>query len=313
MRAESLFKEIQVSFAQNGSGKGSQKNAEDLADLFELETNRLKNQYETVQKGEQQARDEKVDEALQKLKELAQRQQQLNERNSMRNLQGMTPSSSGGSGGAQSQQQLMEQAEQLRRQLERLSRERNSPQMNEAGSQLQRAIDEMKKALNSSQRQNGAEVGAQGMRALQQLQDAARQLARGQDAGLRKGLDQAVDESKKLVEEQSRIQEGVEKLTKDKPQSGASEKANDQFRDNLVSRKNILADRVRNLGNQIQDLSQQARKTQKEASGKLAEAADSIQDGRLPERITSGNALIQNGYYEGLSRARIISEMAWKR
>jgi len=40
MRAESLFKEIQVSFAQSGSGsgKGSQINAEDLADLFELET-----------------------------------------------------------------------------------------------------------------------------------------------------------------------------------------------------------------------------------------------------------------------------------
>ena len=59
-----------------------------------------------------------------------------------------------------------------------------------------------------------------------------------------------------------------------------------------------LADRLRNLGNQIQDLSRQARKTQKEASNKLAEAAGAIQEDRLPERILSGNALIQNGYYE---------------
>ena len=299
-RAESLFREIQVSFAQNGSGRGSQKNAEDLADLFELETNKLKNQYETVQKGEQEARDQKLDEALQRLKELAQRQQQLNERNSMRNLQGMTAPSSGGGGGAQSQQQLMEQAEQLRRQLERLSRERSSPQISDAGGRLQKAIEEMKKALDNSRRQSSAEASAQGMRALQQLQDAAQQLARGQEAGLRKGLDQAVDESRKLVEEQNRIQEGIERLTNEKPQSGASGKADNQFRDDLVSRKNALADRVRNLGNQIQDMSRQARKTQKETSNKLAEAAGSIQDSGLPERIMSGSAMIQNGYYETL-------------
>ena len=62
MRAESLFREIQVSFAKqsSGSGSGSQANAEDLADLFELELNKLKNQYESVQRGEQQARDQKT-------------------------------------------------------------------------------------------------------------------------------------------------------------------------------------------------------------------------------------------------------------
>jgi DNA polymerase I-like protein with 3'-5' exonuclease and polymerase domains len=56
MRAESLFREIQVSFGAQSSGGGELKaNAEDLADLFELELNKLKNQYETVQRGEQQA------------------------------------------------------------------------------------------------------------------------------------------------------------------------------------------------------------------------------------------------------------------
>src|SRR5512140_2653975 len=63
MRAESGFREIQISFSQNGGG-GSRANAEDLADLFELELNKLKNQYETVQRGEQQARDQKLDEAM---------------------------------------------------------------------------------------------------------------------------------------------------------------------------------------------------------------------------------------------------------
>ena len=52
MRAESLFREIQISFGAQ-SGQGSQANAEDLADLFELELNKLKNQYETIQRGEE--------------------------------------------------------------------------------------------------------------------------------------------------------------------------------------------------------------------------------------------------------------------
>jgi hypothetical protein len=295
MRAESLFREIQVSFAaQGGAGSGSQANAEDLADLFELELNKLKNQYETVQRGEKQSRDQKVDEALQRLKELAKRQQQLNERNRMLAQRGGSPSSSGG---GQGQQQLLEQAEQLRRQLQRLSRERSSPELSEAGRQIERAVEEMKKALKGSQRGNDAEASAQGMRALQQLNDATRRLARNQESGLSRGLDQTVDESRKLVEEQARIQEGLDRLAKEEPRSASADEI-DRQGEELVSRKTVLADRLRNLQDRIQDLSGQARKTRKETSGKLADAAGGIRERRLPERIEGGNAMIRNGYYE---------------
>ncbi len=295
MRAESLFREIQVSFAAQGGGSGAQTNAEDLADLFELELNKLKNQYETVQRGEEQARDQKVDEAMEKLKELARRQQQLNERNRMLGQQGKSASSGGE---PQNQQELIQQAEQMQRQLQRLSRERSSPQINEAGSQIQKAIDEMKRALGNSQNQNSAESTAQGIRALQQLEDAARKLSQGQRAGFAQRLDGAVEESKSLVEEQKRIQEGLERLSKDKPPAGLSESGR-QLREDMVSRKTSLADRLRSLNNQIQDLSRQTRKSQKETSDRLGEAARGIQDSRLPDRIMSGNPMIQNGYYDG--------------
>ena len=296
MRAESIFREIQVSFsAQSAGGSGAPADAEDLADLFELELNKLNNQYETVQRGEQQARDQKVDEALQKLKELAQRQQQLNERNRMLG-QGRTSPSSGGGGGGQNQQQLMEEAEKLQRQLQRLSRERSSPQLNEAGNQIEKAIQEMKKALDS-RKGNASESAAQGMRALQQLDEAARKLAHSQQSGLSERLDKAVHESKSLVDEQNRIQEGLERLANDREQSGSSG-VPDRVREDLISRKTALADRIRGLGGEISDLSRQARKTQRETSSKLADAASTIQEKRLPERIMGGNAMIQNGYYE---------------
>src|SRR5260370_41003991 len=63
-----------------GGGGGARQSAEDLADLFELELDQNKNQYETLQRGEMNKGSQAVDEALQKLKELAERQQKLMQR-----------------------------------------------------------------------------------------------------------------------------------------------------------------------------------------------------------------------------------------
>jgi len=298
LRAESLFREIQVSFGmQSGSGGGSQADAEDLADLFELELNKLKNQYETIQSGEQQARDQQVDEALQRLKELAQRQQQLNARNRMLAQQGQNPSASSRGGSNQGQRQLMEQAEQLRRQLQRLSRERSSPQLNEAGSRLQAAIEEMKRALREEQGGKDSAGLAQGARALQQLNEAARNLSRGRETGVRQGLAQAVQESRDLVAEQNRIQSELEKRMRDETSEKASEKSSPDL-ERIVARKQALADRLRSLESRIQDLSRQTRKEQKTTSRKLNEAAATIQDKRLRERILGGIAMLEEGAYE---------------
>jgi hypothetical protein len=326
-RAESLFNEIQVSFENRsgrGGGSGSGARAEDLADLFDLEMNKLKNQYETVQRGEQQARDQQVDELMERLRELAQRQQQLNERNrlmgrppgssaassagssqsqQLRNqLNGAqgTSASSGGSS-AQSQQQLLSEAEQLQRQLQRLSRERSSPQLNQASNRLQQAIQQMRQALQNQQR-NGQEASAQGTRALQQLQDAQRALAQGQQTDLAQGLEQAVQESRGALNEENRIRSGIERLAQGRQGADASAQEAQQQRQDLTERKTALADRVQNLQNRIEDLAQQARKTQPEANSKLNQAAGTIRDRRLPERIRSGNPLQAGENYDSTMR-----------
>ncbi len=295
MRAESLFRDIQVSFSQGSGGSGgSQANAEDLADLFELELNKLKNQYETVQRGEQQARDQKIDEAMQRLKELAQRQQQLNERNRM--MAGKGGGSPSSSGGGQSQQQLMDETEQLQRQLQRLSRERSSPELNGVSSQLQRAIEEMKKALDRNRGAKGQDATAQGLRAVEQLDEARRALARGQNQGLAQGMDRALEESRRLLEEQKKVQEGIDRLSQDRQAAGSQE--GQRRRDDIIERKNVMAGRLKGLGAQLEELSRQSRKDQKEASARLGDAAGIIRDKRLAERIQSNNQLLQGGYYD---------------
>ena len=73
--------QVQMQRQQGGGGGGGGGSmAEDLADLFELELDKMANQYETRQQASQQQQDQKVDELLEKLKELARRQEQEAER-----------------------------------------------------------------------------------------------------------------------------------------------------------------------------------------------------------------------------------------
>ncbi len=294
MRAESTFREIQISFANQAGGGGSQSSAEDLADLFELELNKLKNQYETIQRGEQRARDQQLDEATQRLKELARRQQQLNERNLQ--LGQRAAGAPGQSGGSQGQQQLLDEAVRLQRQLQRLSRERSSPELDRVSSQLRQAIEQMRRALDRSNRGQGSEASAEGQRAAQRLEEAQRTLARAQDAGLSSGIDKSLEEARRLLNEQNKIAGSIDELSQRGQQSDAAE--NQSRLEGISERKSALADGLRGLAGELEDLSRQARGSQRESSARLSDAAGVIRDRRLPERVLSTKPLLQNGLYD---------------
>src|SRR5688572_14034371 len=177
-RAEAVFREIQVSMGGGGGGGGGeQQNAEDLADLFELERDKMRNQYEAVERGRQQQQqqaDNQVDEALERLKQLASRQQQENERLRRKadSLRAQQSNTQGGGGGGQ--RQLAEQAEETARQLERLSREQSNPQLAESARRLQEAADAMRRSAST----DGGRALADANDALERLKDARRLLDR---------------------------------------------------------------------------------------------------------------------------------------
>jgi uncharacterized coiled-coil protein SlyX len=82
-RADALYRDVQVQQGEQqggGGGGGGGQQAEDLADLFELENDRQRNQYEAVQQQASAGQSQQVDETLERLKQLAARQQQENER-----------------------------------------------------------------------------------------------------------------------------------------------------------------------------------------------------------------------------------------
>jgi hypothetical protein len=165
-RAEAMYGETEVSQQQGGGGGGgggeNQANAEDLADLFELELDRMRNQYEEVQRGRREQADQELDEVMQRLRELARRQQQQNERMRAQQQNMQNQSGGGGGGGAEGQRRLADEAEELARQLERLSREDDRPDLEQTARDLREAADAMRQAAANA-RSNGVAQGSEAL------------------------------------------------------------------------------------------------------------------------------------------------------
>ncbi|MBI3950492.1 MAG: hypothetical protein HY314_08570 [Acidobacteria bacterium] len=301
MRADAIFREIQVAFGSNGQGEGDNARAEDLANLFELELDKMKNQYETLQRDRGQQQNRQVDETLRKLQELARRQQKEAEEQLRRAMQGAPRNQSGG-GGSQ-QQQLMEEAQQLARQLERLSRERRDERLAETSRQLKRALEEMQRAQWSG---SSAEAAARSQRAAEQLEAAKRRLQSNQQARGQEGIRRLRERATQATERQREIAEEVEELAR-AGQSG-NRPSSEAIKRRVEQRKDVLAGEVEGLRQDIEAAARGAGQDQS-AANKLKDAANTIQRNRLPDKIRQGNRLLENEWYDqARQREREIQE-----
>jgi hypothetical protein len=111
LRAEATFRQIQVAFGAQGGGGGGGGAARDLAQLFELELDTEKNQYETRKSSAPTAeqRSQEIADALKKLDELAKREEDLaqQQRNGVQTAEQKWQ-----------QEMLQREAEQLQQQME---------------------------------------------------------------------------------------------------------------------------------------------------------------------------------------------------
>ena len=279
-KAEERY-EVEVSQGQQGGGGGGGggARADDLADLFELELDKLKNQYETVQRGERQQAGDQLEETLEALKDLARRQQQQADRQRRAAAQ-----QGGASGGAsdRSQRELADETEAAARRLERLGRENNDQQMVDASRRLQDAADDMRRAASAS----GSSATANAASALDRLEDAQRRLEQDRADRLRTDVEEAQQRAEDIVRDQRSIEEDMNRLGADGTGPGSP-----AGRD-LFERKEALNEEVADLEREIDRLSGDARADQREASDRLRAAGDTIENGKLKERIRYSRGLI---------------------
>jgi hypothetical protein len=175
LRAEAVFTDISVSMqANNRGGGGGGRAGRDLTDMFELEMDLEKNQYETGSQATPEPPQQQLDEIGNELEELARRQEQL--ANRMQRERTPTPAE------RWQQDLLRREVEELRDRLEQMQQAANAQQEQQGQSSGQ---------SGQGQSQSGEQPDA-GSNALQDSQARANEEQRRQSEQLQRRLDSAV-------------------------------------------------------------------------------------------------------------------------
>ena len=280
-RAEAVFREIQVSMGGGGGGGGGggKTDAQDLADIFELQKDRLRNQYETVQRGQQQSQQQQqannqVDETLEKLRQLAARQQQENDR-ARAKADSLSRMGASGAQGGQGQRDLAQQTEAQARQLERLAREQQNQSLADAARRLQDAADAMRRAAANGQK------GGDASQALNNLQEARRLLDQEKSGRASRDVADAVRAAQQLADQEKSVQSDVQKLG----QSAGNASAQQQLQQSIAQQKGAMADGVKDLKSKLDRMALDSKRDQREVSRALESAADTLRGRKVEEKL----------------------------
>jgi hypothetical protein len=277
-RAEAAYREIQVSRNNQAGGGGQQSpasSAEDLADLFELENDRRQNQYETVQRGQEEQQRQELDEVMERLKQLASRQQQENER-MLREAERMRQPG-GASGGSSSQRRLAQEVDSLARRLERLQREQSTPELQQSLRRLQEAADAMRRSAAQP-----SQSGGQGTRALDRIEEARRLLEQGNASQIRQNLEQSAERARRLAQQQREVAQ----------QAAALKPGDAPARRRLEQAKDRMAGEVQQLENDLERAARDARNDQREAARQVQQAVNDLREHRVREKIEYSKGLL---------------------
>ena len=290
-RADAVFREVQVGFGQGGGGGGGgapPPEAEDLAHLFELEMDRLRNQYETVEQQRRSSADREVDEVMERLAELARRQEQENERR-RRGL------SAPGGGAGSAQQRIADETEEEARRLERLARERSLPDLSQVARRLRNAAQQM--------RSGGGEGLEQGLSAENELRSARRELDGERRGRLGRDLAEAAEEVRRLRSAQEGIRSSVAELSEGRSEAGIAE---------LHERKQELAGRVETLERGLDAVGRAWSRDEPEAAEAARGAAEEIRRRKIKEKIqySRGVATQRSPEYADRFEAMIGEDLA---
>jgi len=332
LRAEATFRQIQVAFGAGGGGGGGGGAARDLAQLFELELDTQKNQYEAPQRASTSAeqRAKEIDEALKKLDELARREENLaqQQRNGAQTVEQKWQ-----------QEMLQREVEQLQQQMQQQLGQSGQGQQGQSGGQS-----------GSASSKSGGQSGQQSSQGSQANQQSAGQAADGRQQAAQQALDrlrQANEDLRRALSQNAsaadarraadRLRQATDLLGGLEQQDAAGQLGSmAKSADQLAARQKQQADRVRGMmtqqqadhaagrpqhypsGQEIQEmvddrqrvsddlsrLTQQMRtaarelaSTQPSASSKLRGALDGMNENELGSRLQRSSDWLRSGNF----------------
>ncbi len=280
-RAESIFRRIELSFGRGGAGG---QGGRDLADMFELEMDLEKNQYETGT-GSPQQLEREIDEALEKLRELAKRQEKLAEQ--QRPSQAQTFSQ------RWQQEMLQREAEELRRRLEELQQRQKAAQQQSQQSGQQSQGQSGQQSGQQSQGQSGQQSQQQSGQQSGQQQSSRQGSGSVSSSRLQSAIRNLQQAAQDMQASQSASGQQNSRLSRQQSQAYAR-----RARDELAEALRKLAGRRRQqTDSAISDIAKRAAQLtqqQKEIAGRLTQALqDALREiqksgGTVRGRIPSG-------------------------
>ena len=286
LQAEAQIKEIQIQQAQ-GQGQGYNATLDELSELFEQETDKLNNKYETLRDQPQQQKDRGINDALEKVKELAKRQQQFNRR--MRDL---ARENLNRQEKKRRIEELRREQEDIRRETQELARQMQQSQQQNSGlprqvqEDLRRASSEMNNAAHNLGKDNAELAAAKGTRALKNLNRLEDMLRRSQKESLRRQVDELEQQFQQLADGQKRLTQQVRDLAQNKnPREEGIESA--------VQKQQSLADGLSRAERQLQSLSRQAQSSKNQSAREIRELAQELGHSELKEKMESAQKLLQ--------------------
>lgn len=235
LRAEAVFTDISLSMQANSRGGGGGQAGRDLTDMFELEMDLEKNQYETGSQATPDAPQQQLDEIGDELEELARRQEQL--ANRLERDRQPTP--------AQRWQQdlLRREAEELRDRLERMQQQASNRQQGQQQAESQQP----------SQGQQGQQ-GQPGQTS-QQGGEQGQPSAGGSDQRQAREMDQL----RRRLDSALRAMDDANEAMRDGSDPEASQRAASEAQRQLEgAREQAEAERERLMQARLGDLSEQA-------------------------------------------------------
>ena len=329
LRAESVFTDIQVAFQQGGGGGGGLA-GRDLSELFELEMDLEKNQYETEAPVAFDSPEQEVDEAIAKLQELARRQEALANQANRRN--GLTEQE------RWQQESLRRETEELKRQLEQMQQQLAQAQQQQQqqageqgqeqqqgqsgqqpqsgqpgqgqsqGSQTDQAIAQLNQALENMNR-----AGSQGQnmdpeqarRAIEQarreLQQALEQLTAQRQEAVGEAYSDLAERSEQVYEEQRRVAQELQEALRENANNPSLRSGRrsgglpDDQAQEFAERKDALQQELEALERDIERVAQQFRDQTPGASQELRDAFAELQAMQTSARLGYGAEAIRRG------------------
>ncbi|MGI9202911.1 MAG: hypothetical protein ACR2Q3_02805 [Woeseiaceae bacterium] len=335
LAAEAVFTDINVSLQAGNQGGGGGQAGRDLTEMFELEMDLEKNQYETGSRATPDAPQQALDEAIDELEELARRQEQL--ANNMNQSQTPTPAQ------RWQQEMLRRDVEELQDRLERMQQQsaanqsqESSQQQGESGqSQGQQQGQQSQDGSPSAGSQSGQQSGSPEVEELRRRLESAIRAMNDADEAMRNGgspeeLQRAAGEAQRQLEGardqaseemQRAMQASLDNLAQRaseayETQAAMENQLQDAIRGINVGSNNLnrldsgmtideeyaLAAEKRALQGEIQALQQDARNTAQEiaenepgAAEEIREAIERLRESEIETRMSVAAAYIEQG------------------